>query len=779
MQGNADHGHRDQQGHPHQNTLNTLTDPHSLSHHVNANINLDQGGHLNINNMPMSNMAHMSHMSRISLTDMNARNYNLNSLSSLHHPVPIPQAGQVSLGSPSAPPPLPPINNNNNSSNMSNIQQAQAQTQANLQWPPQQPSLHSASSSSHPHPNGPYSAYMNNARNAALERHAANGILPPHPNAALNDNINDGNNNNINNNNISDNNNTINEIATNNVINSSRNDNIHNHNNNNNSPANPYNTAGATSGDVSQIPPPSTQGQAQSPFPQYNSTSSSPNRSGLAGGGVGVGAVTSAATAAPDLSTLGTAAAAISGASAGAAMHSGQQPLPPNYYDIQQQQQQQVQQQAQAQAQQQQSHPQQAQQAQATLYRQVYYPPQIQYVPANMPPTTMSDPRFPPPPPHHHPHHPHHQQPYQQMLQPQMQYSPYPNAMYGATPHFQPSFDGDNAAAFSAMGGGHPHHLPPHHPMHPQHATSHGNAESMRFIRQINNNDVLCGRGGATNSHIGNRAFRQLVKQYKDKYLQAKKKEKPNVAGEIVDHIRNLDPPGRFLKKDRDTGYWLDIGDMRAKEKTSQALREGAPLLRRKLKEESEIAGQEGDTTKEESDSKVTGLPSLSTTTITGVTTTEGDGKRKTISSPNGEGTTKQDGKVEEDETSDPSPKRQKSNDEADDKIKEVTKEAGKNDGDDASNLSTQQETNKDSAESKIGFDNKNTSEEEEDKDSQSSSTPCQQSKNVECNEKEVSVKAFDPPREGSGTSSSKELDDEKGEEKAEKDDNHPKTANI
>ncbi|GFH50883.1 hypothetical protein CTEN210_07359 [Chaetoceros tenuissimus] len=105
------------------------------------------------------------------------------------------------------------------------------------------------------------------------------------------------------------------------------------------------------------------------------------------------------------------------------------------------------------------------------------------------------------------------------------------------------------------------------------------------YIKDINENDVLCGRGGATNSHSGNRSYRKLVKKFKDKYLKAKKKQKPAVAAEVVDIIRKLDPPGRFLKKDKDTGWYTDIGDARAKEKTSQALREGAPLIRKQMSE--------------------------------------------------------------------------------------------------------------------------------------------------------------------------------------------------
>ena len=57
-------------------------------------------------------------------------------------------------------------------------------------------------------------------------------------------------------------------------------------------------------------------------------------------------------------------------------------------------------------------------------------------------------------------------------------------------------------------------------------------------------------------------------------YVRAPKIQKPSVARVIVRAIRNGDPPGRFLKKDATTGKWFDIGDKKAAEKTSQALRE-------------------------------------------------------------------------------------------------------------------------------------------------------------------------------------------------------------
>lgn len=116
----------------------------------------------------------------------------------------------------------------------------------------------------------------------------------------------------------------------------------------------------------------------------------------------------------------------------------------------------------------------------------------------------------------------------------------------------------------------------------------------VEYITTIEPEDVLSGRGGATNSHSGNRAFRVLVKQHQDEYLKAKKRDKPAVASKIVEMIRKKG--GRFLRR-WDTSaegqvLWVDIGDERAREKTCQALREGAPELRRRKKD---LSSDEGD----------------------------------------------------------------------------------------------------------------------------------------------------------------------------------------
>eukprot|EP00934_Nitzschia_sp_Nitz4_P007855 Nitzschia sp. Nitz4//scaffold337_size18511//2857//4623//NITZ4_008779-RA/size18511-processed-gene-0.7-mRNA-1//-1//CDS//3329548307//7845//frame0 len=102
-----------------------------------------------------------------------------------------------------------------------------------------------------------------------------------------------------------------------------------------------------------------------------------------------------------------------------------------------------------------------------------------------------------------------------------------------------------------------------------------------------NNNDVLCGRGGRINSHTGNVQFRDIINSKKKEYLapSTKKLEKAHIAAAIVYDIRAMDPPGRFLKEDRDTGLWFDIGDVKAIKKTGQALREDAPDIRPELED--------------------------------------------------------------------------------------------------------------------------------------------------------------------------------------------------
>jgi hypothetical protein len=151
---------------------------------------------------------------------------------------------------------------------------------------------------------------------------------------------------------------------------------------------------------------------------------------------------------------------------------------------------------------------------------------------------------------------------------------------------------------------------PPHHGGYPYHSypPPWAMGPPVEYISSIKPSDVLSGRGGATNSHSGNRAFRSFVKEYQAQYLKAKKRDKPSVASTIVEKIR--EKGGRFLRRIENAPQgqvlWVDIGDDRAREKTCQALREGAPEIRRKRKTTS--TDEDDDDTKPSDHNKDTDL---------------------------------------------------------------------------------------------------------------------------------------------------------------------------
>jgi hypothetical protein len=90
---------------------------------------------------------------------------------------------------------------------------------------------------------------------------------------------------------------------------------------------------------------------------------------------------------------------------------------------------------------------------------------------------------------------------------------------------------------------------------------------------KINPNDVLCGRGGLTNSHTGNKKYRLIVAEHQLEYLRARKNDKRSIAKTVVSRIR--EDGGRFLQRSSDSSLWTIVPDTKAIGKTSQALREG------------------------------------------------------------------------------------------------------------------------------------------------------------------------------------------------------------
>jgi len=68
--------------------------------------------------------------------------------------------------------------------------------------------------------------------------------------------------------------------------------------------------------------------------------------------------------------------------------------------------------------------------------------------------------------------------------------------------------------------------------------------------------------------------FRELVHDHQDEYLKAVKRDKKGIAKSIVAILRGRG--GGFLKRaDDGREGWVEVGDKKAWEKTSQALREG------------------------------------------------------------------------------------------------------------------------------------------------------------------------------------------------------------
>ena len=89
-----------------------------------------------------------------------------------------------------------------------------------------------------------------------------------------------------------------------------------------------------------------------------------------------------------------------------------------------------------------------------------------------------------------------------------------------------------------------------------------------------NQNDVLAGRGCGSQLYPGNVQFRNVVNKMKRQYnLMKGNKQKNEVAFAVVQEIRSMDPPGRFLCKTAN-GNWTLQDEKSVLVKTKQALRE-------------------------------------------------------------------------------------------------------------------------------------------------------------------------------------------------------------
>lgn len=86
--------------------------------------------------------------------------------------------------------------------------------------------------------------------------------------------------------------------------------------------------------------------------------------------------------------------------------------------------------------------------------------------------------------------------------------------------------------------------------------------------------DVICARGKRALNHEGNRRFRQLVEDRMEDYSQASTKlEKSLLVSQIIDCVRQTQPPGGFLRESCDYNKeqcWYEVGDAVAREKVGQ-----------------------------------------------------------------------------------------------------------------------------------------------------------------------------------------------------------------
>jgi hypothetical protein len=114
----------------------------------------------------------------------------------------------------------------------------------------------------------------------------------------------------------------------------------------------------------------------------------------------------------------------------------------------------------------------------------------------------------------------------------------------------------------------------------PKHESSHIPTLAMTDST-IGVHDVLLGRGGLTNSHTGNKRYRTIVLDHQAEYLRAQKKEKAVIARKIVAIVQ--ENGGRFLKRDTCCS-WIQVTDKKAREKTSQALREGLDVRNNRVR---------------------------------------------------------------------------------------------------------------------------------------------------------------------------------------------------
>jgi len=102
----------------------------------------------------------------------------------------------------------------------------------------------------------------------------------------------------------------------------------------------------------------------------------------------------------------------------------------------------------------------------------------------------------------------------------------------------------------------------------------------------LQENDVLCGRGKGPNDYVGNCRFRKIIADFQQDYFRAKRADKIPIAKRVFEIVRNSTPVARFLRQDPTSPrHWLEVKKEDAIRKISQALREGQKVDRQEREE--------------------------------------------------------------------------------------------------------------------------------------------------------------------------------------------------
>lgn len=98
-------------------------------------------------------------------------------------------------------------------------------------------------------------------------------------------------------------------------------------------------------------------------------------------------------------------------------------------------------------------------------------------------------------------------------------------------------------------------------------------------IDYVQQTDVLCGRGKAFTNHKGNINFISMIKSNVQGYIDAPTRLKKSMV--IIEMAENLclDSGLRFLKKDKISDQWIQLGFIQAKDKIGHCIRD---IIRKK-----------------------------------------------------------------------------------------------------------------------------------------------------------------------------------------------------